>query len=291
MQSKKKRSLQDGQHMRPINYLQTDARWVNMDYSASGEATTIGKSGCGPSCMAMAIAILKDKSITPKETCAWSLKNGYKAPNQGTYYSYFVPQGKAFDIAVERINTINIYSQSSIAAKEAHERVLKSIKTGNWAVCCMGKGNWTSSGHYILWYGIEAGSALINDPNSIRTDRTKAAIALLQSQVKYYWIISVPNHMSEAAKLTDEITSCFRIDDKQTLISLLNDSYNGSIWWVIKKLLACDFVSKKPTDGDKDIYRRTLEIIKVSKQESYFDELTASLFWVIKKLLDKLGVK
>ncbi|QHI72003.1 C39 family peptidase [Aminipila terrae] len=69
--------------MKPINYLQTDPKWANIDYSAKGEKTTIGKSGCGPSCMAMVIATLKNKNVTPKDTCAWSLSHGFKATNQG----------------------------------------------------------------------------------------------------------------------------------------------------------------------------------------------------------------
>ena len=177
--------------MKPINYLQTDSRWSNIDYSARGEKTTIGKSGCGPSCMAMVIATLKNKAITPKDTCEWSLKNGYKAPNQGTYYTYFVPQGKVYGIPVSRINTSNIYGSNSNTAKESHAKAVAALKAGNWVIACMGKGNWTSSGHFILAYGISGNNVLINDPNSTKAARLNASIALWQSQVKYYWIIEL----------------------------------------------------------------------------------------------------
>lgn len=30
----------------PVSYLQTDPRWGSLDYSATGEKTTIGRSGC-----------------------------------------------------------------------------------------------------------------------------------------------------------------------------------------------------------------------------------------------------
>ena len=60
---------------RPVKYLQTDKRWGALDYSAKGEKTNIAKSGCGPTCAAMVIATLKDKSVTPKETAAWSKKH------------------------------------------------------------------------------------------------------------------------------------------------------------------------------------------------------------------------
>lgn len=177
--------------MKPVDYKQTDPRWSGKDYSAPGEKTTIGKAGCGPSCMAMAIATLTNPNITPADTAAWSLKNGYKAPNQGTYYTYFVPQGKAFGVEVERINTIDLRKRGA-AARPYHDSALRAISEGHMVICCMGPGLWTKAGHYILWHGMADGQVLINDPGSSKPERAKAPLALLQAQVKYYWIIKVP---------------------------------------------------------------------------------------------------
>ena len=69
-----------GKKLEPILYMQTDDRWKNNDYSAKGEKTTIKAEGCGIACSAMVIASLDDKKVTPADTAAWSLKNGYKAP-------------------------------------------------------------------------------------------------------------------------------------------------------------------------------------------------------------------
>lgn len=179
--------------IKPISYLQTDSRWKDISYAVEGEKATIGTSGCGPSCMAMVIATLRNKSITPKETCAWSLSNGYKAKNQGTYYSYFAPQGKAFNIDVYQLNGTNLYGSTSQVSANYHTRALDEISKGNMVICCMGKGNWTSNGHYILWYGMDGTNSLINDPNSTAQTKTRAAIALLQEQVKYYFIVDVKN--------------------------------------------------------------------------------------------------
>lgn len=280
--------------IKPVSYLQTDLRWKDIDYSAAGESTTIGKSGCGPSCMAMVIASLKDKKVTPKETSAWALKKGYKAKNQGTYYTYFTPQGKEYGIEVERVNTSNIYGDMS---SSAHNKALNAIKNGDWVICCMGKGSWTSSGHFILWYGLDGLNALINDPNNTKPERLKASVNLLQSQVKYYFIVKVPtigDHTEEATELANEIASVITISDKPTLIKELNSYYNGSMYWVIKKLLSSDLNNKTAINGRTDIYRRTLKAITIKDKVAYNIELLSagknSLFWVIKKLLDKLGV-
>ena len=183
--------------MKPISYLQTDKRWAGIDYSAKGENTTIGESGCGPSCMAMVIATLKDSTVTPKETCAWALKNGYKAFKQGTYYSYFVSAGAAYGINITKVNRSNLYGAKSTSAKEAHEEAVTALKSGHWVISCMGKGNWTKSGHYVLAYGLEENKVLINDPGSIKAGRVRADIELWQSQVKYYWIVEVKNIKEE----------------------------------------------------------------------------------------------
>lgn len=176
-----------------------------MDYSAKGEKTTIGKSGCGPSCMAMVIATLKNKNVTPKDTCAWSLSHGFKATNQGTYYSYFAPQGKAYEIAVAQLNGSSLYGKANQWANDYHAKALVEIKKGNMVICCMGKGNWTRGGHFILWYGLDVKSrALINDPNSTKAERTCADLSLLQSQVKYYFAVDVAgcqNHSQNYNKI------------------------------------------------------------------------------------------
>lgn len=184
----------------PIQYLQTDPKWSSRDYSAAGESTTIGRAGCGPTCMAMVIATLKDKAVTPILTAAWALKNGYKAPNQGTYYSYFSPQGAKFGISVKQQNVVNLRKMNTAAAAPHHKAAEDAIKAGKWVICCMGVGLWTSSGHYILWYGLENGKALIRDPNSTKPERTNGDLALLQAQVKYYWIIDVPKGEEEVEK-------------------------------------------------------------------------------------------
>lgn len=136
----------------PVSYLQTDPRWANQDYSAKGESTTVGKSGCGPTCAAMLIETLTGKTFTPADACAWALKKGYKAVNQGTYYSYFVPQFKEFGIGCQQLNGANIYGGANGAAT-VHNKALDLLKQGWYLIACMGKGAWTSSGHFIVvWW-------------------------------------------------------------------------------------------------------------------------------------------
>lgn len=175
---------------KPVSYMQTDSRWKSKSYAVKGENSTIGSAGCGPTCAAMVIAEFVNPSITPVETCAWSLSHGYKALNQGTYHSYLKAQGAVYGLKWEQITNSSIYGNTS---HPSHRTALEAIKNGDYVIALMGKGNWTSSGHYVLWYGIDGNYVLINDPNSTKANRVKGYYPTFISQVKHYFICHKPN--------------------------------------------------------------------------------------------------
>lgn len=177
---------------KPVSYLQTDPKWKSVDYSAKGEKTTIGASGCGPTAMAMVLATWCDSKVTPLTECDWALKHGYKAPHSGTYYGYFEPAGRRYGLKVYRLNYTNIYGNSTTAY---HAQARDALGEGHLVIACMGKGNWTSSGHYVLVYGIQDNVVYINDPASTKKARTEGSYSLFKQQVKYYWVIERPKHI------------------------------------------------------------------------------------------------
>lgn len=184
----------------PVSYLQTDPRWAKLPYRVTGESATIGGSGCGPACAAMVIETLTGKTCTPVETCRWSVDHGYKALNQGTYYSYFVPQLKAFGIDCWRLNSVSVYGKPGDIC---HDRVLELLKEGCYIIACMGKGLWTSSGHFVLvwWAG---GKIYINDPASSRSERLRGDMTTFRGQVKYYWAVDAREHNKEEIDVTEQ---------------------------------------------------------------------------------------
>lgn len=189
--------------MRPILYMQTDSRWRTVDYSAPGESTTIGKAGCGPTCAAMVIASLKDKDVTPIDTARWSLSHGYKAFKQGTYYTYFKPQMDVYGIKCSRINASNIYKSNTSYAKEMRQVITDCLKMGHWVIACMGKGTWTSSGHFVLAWKTDGTNVYINDPASMKSNRMKNRLSIWEDEIKYAWEI-IPT-FKEEKKEDDEV--------------------------------------------------------------------------------------
>lgn len=175
----------------PVSYLQTDPRWAGIPYAVKGESATIGGSGCGPTSMAMVLATWADKSVTPKTECAWALENGYKAKGQGTYYSYFTPAAKRYGLDCRQLNHASIYGNNGAVY---HTTAREAVLNGDLVIACMGKGNWTRSGHFVLvwWIDQEKDVVYINDPASTKTARTRGSYRLFVKQVKYYFVIKRP---------------------------------------------------------------------------------------------------
>ena len=184
---------------RPVSYLQTDASWKSKPYRVTGEQSTIGSAGCGPTCAAMVISTLSGQNVTPVDTCAWSVAHGYKALNQGTYYGYFPPQLAAYGIDCKRLNTASAYGKPELAVHDEAEDLLRD---GYYLIACMGKGLWTRSGHFVLVWWAE-GKIHINDPASTKRERTMGDRDTFRSQVKYYWLVDAREHNREGNELTE----------------------------------------------------------------------------------------
>ena len=168
---------------KPVSYLQTDARWKNKPYRVSGETSTIGSAGCGPTSASMLIETITGKTFTPEDACKWSVEHGFKALNQGTYYAYFKPQFDAFGIDCDILNWTNTYGKPN---HENHKKAFDLLKQGYYLIALMNKGLWTSSGHFIVvWW--EDGKVRINDPASTKESRLNGDPITFKSQVKYYW--------------------------------------------------------------------------------------------------------
>lgn len=185
---------------KPVSYLQTDARWAKKPYRVQEENSTIGSAGCGPSCAAMLISTLTGKTYTPEDACKWSVDHGYKALNQGTYYSYFEPQFASFGISCKMLNWEKTYGKPN---HPNHEKVVEKLKEGYYAIALMNKGLWTSSGHFVvLWW--QDGKVRINDPASTKDVRLNGDIQTFRSQVKYYWLVDARAYNKEEEEMTQE---------------------------------------------------------------------------------------
>jgi len=179
---------------RPVSYKQTDPRWKNLSYAADGERATIGGSGCGPTCAAMLIETLTGQSFTPADACRWSVEHGYKAKGQGTYYSYFPPQFAAFGLDCVQMNFRSLYKDPG---NPIHGDMAALLREGGYLIACMGRGLWTSAGHFVVVWWMDDETVYILDPASDSPERLRGDRDVFCSQVKYYWWVDAREHNME----------------------------------------------------------------------------------------------
>ena len=181
----------------PVSYLQTDPKWANVSYSAKGESTTIGRAGCGPTAAAMLLATLVDKSITPVTCAQWALNHGYKALNNGTYFSYFVPQFAAYGISCKQLTGSDIRKQPN---NPIHDQVFELLNQGYYIIACMSPGTWTTGGHFIVPWWVDD-KVRINDPASTKDVRENGDIWTFRNEAKMYWSIDARKYNSGHANI------------------------------------------------------------------------------------------
>lgn len=270
---------------KPIYYSQVDPKWKDKMYSAIGDPSqTIGRTGCGPTAAAMVAAtFLKDPKITPVGLAAFSVSHGHRTKDNGTSFSLFEDVGKEFGFDV-------IYTWD-------FNKALQAIKDGFLVIGRAKKGLWTSGGHFILWYGIEAERrpngqqwVLINDPNSTAPNKSRAPIEIFKAQVTPFFICKSKGAMSvleQVESLMEILSKKIQITDKSTLKRELIDNHNSSMWWVIKRLLS-EYPEKNPIG--KSLYHEIESVIPIGDPPALKAELdrldNSSMWWVIDKLLD-----
>jgi len=152
-------------------FLQWDPMWGYEDYGSSCIAVT----GCGPTCLAMVGYYLTgDKNMSPDQVAKFAEKNGYYASGYGSSWTLF-SEGA---------------SQLGLTAKElplVKKKMTDALEAGSPVVLALGKGDFTSTGHYIVLTGLEDGLFQVNDPNSRINSEKLWSYEELEGQIRNIW--------------------------------------------------------------------------------------------------------
>lgn len=238
---------------KPVSYLQTDSRWKNKPYRVTGESATIGGSGCGPTCAAMVIATLKDASVTPVETCAWSVAHGYKALNQGTYYSYFKPQMAAYGIECKQLLSSRIINQPS---HPIHDQVKEYLAQGYYVIALMGPGTWTSSGHFVLLWAWDD-KVRINDPASTKDKRLNGDPATFKNEARCYWLVDARAYNNAETEEEEEMPTYEKLNDVPT-------SYRPAIKKLMEKGALSGYSDPDPSRLDDNVLKVSEDFCRIA---------------------------
>ena len=155
-------------------FMQWDQRWGYEIYGSD----VIGITGCGPTCLAMAGYYLTgEERFTPEQMAQFAWENGYYEKGYGSSWT-LISQGAA---------------QLGLQAKElplVKQKMVDALAAGHPVILAMGKGDFTSAGHYIVLAGMEEGAFVVNDPNSYANSAKRWTYEELESQIRNIWEIS-----------------------------------------------------------------------------------------------------
>lgn len=156
-----------------VYYSQHDPSWANETYKYG----TISQSGCGPSSVAMVVATLVDRDVTPL-TIAQEFRD-YHIRGGGSSWALFTDAPRRYGLTSVDIGT------SMSEAKAALRDGKLVIASGR------GVAPFTRGGHILVLRGItESDKILIGDPNSEEESEKEHNPGDLSASIRGMWVIS-----------------------------------------------------------------------------------------------------
>lgn len=161
----------------PVNYKQYDSRWGSILYTQNNTYSknqTIKSSGCGTTSAADIIATWWDKSVTPKETSAWSVANGFRTKNSGTAWDYF-------KWVAQKYGASKFVQTTSFATMQG------CLADGGYVVVSFRASKWTKNGHFCVLWKDDGKKIYVNDPASSSSSRAKGTYSEVKAAAKQYF--------------------------------------------------------------------------------------------------------
>lgn len=154
--------------------LQFDPRWGYMPYGSNG---TVGSSGCGPTCLSMAVFYLTgNRECTPDVIAQYSLDEGYYIDTVGTAWELLDNYPTTYGLTVTHPDL-------------SDEQLKAHLDQGNILICSVRPGDFTSEGHFIVIYGYDENGYKINDPKCVYRSRLSWTYEQIQDDIKRIWSV------------------------------------------------------------------------------------------------------
>ena len=154
--------------------LQWDKRWGYSLY----QDKILAINGCGPTSLSMVYTSLTNNNkMTPDKIALFSVENGY-----------YTKEGTSWYLMTEGAKKLGLKVQELTLSKSL---IFTTLENGHPIICSMRKGDFTSSGHFIVLTSLKNGKIKVNDPNSIKRSNTLWSYEVLEPQIKNLWSYSV----------------------------------------------------------------------------------------------------
>ena len=156
-------------------FLQWDPMWGYGTYGSDFLAVT----GCGPTCLAMAGYYLTGSdNMNPAELARFAETNGYYAQGYGSSWTLISEGSAKLGLTATELPLVK-------------EKMTDALEAGHPVILAMGKGDFTTSGHYIVLTDYSEGAFTVNDPNSVLRSSQTWTYEQLEGQIRNIWEISL----------------------------------------------------------------------------------------------------
>ena len=156
-------------------FLQWDPMWGYEKYGGKFMAI----SGCGPTCLAMVGYYLTgSEDMNPLAVAEFAEKNGYYARGYGSSWTLISEGAEKLGLTATELPLVK-------------KKMVNALEAGNPVILSMGKGDFTSTGHYIVLTGWDGEAFTVNDPNSRSNSKKTWTYEQLEKQIRNIWEISV----------------------------------------------------------------------------------------------------
>ena len=156
-------------------FLQWDPMWGYEKYGSSYLAVT----GCGPTCLAMAGYYLTgDEAMNPLAVAEFAEDNGYYARGYGSSWTLISEGAEKLGLQATELPLVK-------------KKITDALEAGSPIILALGKGDFTTTGHYIVLTSWNGEAFTVNDPNSPQLSKQLWTYEQLEKQIRNIWMISI----------------------------------------------------------------------------------------------------
>ena len=118
------------------------------------------------------------KNMNPRDVAVFAEENGYYASGYGSSWTLISEGSTKLGLKATELPLVQ-------------KKMTDALEAGHPVILALGKGDFTTTGHYIVLTGYQDGAFTVNDPNSpIRSAQTWT-YEQLEGQIRNIWAIGI----------------------------------------------------------------------------------------------------
>ena len=112
--------------------------------------------------------------MNPYEVARWADENGYGVDGQGSSWTLMSEGAAGLGLQAEELPLWE-------------DEIVQALSQGRPVICCVGEGDFTTTGHFIVLYDYDESGFFVKDPNSRKNSEKTWSYSQLENQIRNLW--------------------------------------------------------------------------------------------------------